>query len=338
MGIARPRRRQPGAVRWSHHHVGDDRLVYPAFPPNDIRSGLGDVVFAAQMVTRTTSNGVPYRAMGNAAMLPEFLLRDGETAAPAAALAPIPDGRILPDLNWRRSRFHELAPNIHPQAAPIDQLLVVHESPIPIQHGHGFGTLDLLLITPSPTASADLGTGTADYADLNALPGFSAFLSVITTFRTPVQRPGSMSGFVQAQITITEDAAALATPGMALEPLVGPPQAMSIDGRPGFDANDIGAEPLIEWLPPVLAGANGYTVTVLHLIDVDGKTGNEAVAFIHTTETSVRMPPGVLVPGESYVLRVTSMLEDGIDLRMTPHQQSQRGARAQALTGVLRAE
>jgi hypothetical protein len=84
---------------------------------------------------------------------------------------------------------------------------------------------------------------------------------------------------------------------------------------------------------------NAWTISVIRLSVSGTATVRSTVATVFTSRTSARIPPGVLVSGETYVLRVTAVLVPGEDLITTPYllYGAFDEATAAALTGMWRA-
>jgi hypothetical protein len=62
--------------------------------------------------------------------------------------------------------------------------------------------------------------------------------------------------------------------------------------------------PVISWQPPATGTPNFYTVQFLELYVSGSRARGRSVGSIVTADMQVRVPPGLLNPSTSYVIRV----------------------------------
>jgi len=113
--------------------------------------------------------------------------------------------------------------------------------------------------------------------------------------------------------------------GGPIVPLVGVVRTVTIDGADGFTASELAsATPTISWGAPTVGTAHGYILSVMRrelLID-SGMTRIEHVATLRTTRSSIRLPPGLLDSGSSYVFQITSACVPSETLLEAPYRRT----------------
>ncbi|HTN92354.1 MAG TPA: hypothetical protein VL242_52155 [Sorangium sp.] len=166
-------------------------------------------------------------------------------------------------------------------------------------------------------------------------------LDVRVSFSTRVTHPVEESqevlrGFVSVVVSAEE------ANGAAVEPRLGLPRDLRIDGE-SLPADALiegtGATPTITFEPPDLGAPDGYHVAVLLQDDIESADGEvlsqrTSVLGVDTTETTVKVPAGVLESGRYYSAQVTAYL--GTHTREAPFRY--RGAsfaQAQSYTGMF---
>ena len=166
-------------------------------------------------------------------------------------------------------------------------------------------------------------------------------LYVTVAFRTRVTHPVDQSQDVlrgSVSLTMRVDEAN----GAAVEPLLGLARDLRIDGESlpaDTVAEGTGATPTITFEPPDLGAPDGYHVGVVlydDIKDTDGEVLSQrrSVFSVDTTETTVKVPAGVLESGRYYNVQVTAYL--GTHTREAPFRY--RGAtfaQAQSYTGMF---
>lgn len=166
-------------------------------------------------------------------------------------------------------------------------------------------------------------------------------LDVTVAFRTRVTHPveGSqevLRGFISVVMSAAD------ANGAAVVPLLGLPRDLRIEGEsaPADTVTEgIGATPTITFEPPDAGAPDGYRVViVLHddIKDADGEVLSQrsSVLSVETTDTTVKVPEGVLESGRHYSVQLTAYL--GTHTREAPFRY--RGttlAQVQTYTGLF---
>jgi hypothetical protein len=115
-----------------------------------------------------------------------------------------------------------------------------------------------------------------------------------------------------------------------------------VDGANAQEDRDLASlTPVFTWAPPALGTPDVYEVRILRLFtrpNTPTSTSNELVANIFTKARRVQVPPGVLQPGQTYVVRLSAKVTPGVDLTQSPYQSDRLVdySSAAALTSLLR--
>lgn len=116
---------------------------------------------------------------------------------------------------------------------------------------------------------------------------------------------------------------------------VSPPTALRLNGSPAqAPLAGVGTSPVLEWSAPAVGVPSAYVVTISRLSG--GVTITETlVARLRTPFTRVRIPPGVLLPGEPHFAIVTAVKSTGVDSKRWGLRTSRAGGRGSALTDIF---
>jgi hypothetical protein len=224
---------------------------------------------------------------------------------------------VTTTVQHRQAAFEALADAVHPGTTAVGSVVLI--DPNPAGRVVNLGTPDL--------AIASLAPGSADqvlplrYG--NPYPAeWRRFLSGVTTFQVPFIGPEAGGGTVTRQTSIIAIAWQFVDRDRAtIAPVISPPRAIEIDGkRSGADVQVTGATPLLTWARPRVGGAAAYTVRINRLNEAAPFTTSVARLVVDGETRRVRIPAGVLQPGQLYNFQVraiaTAELRD--DARLEP--------------------
>ena len=257
-----------------------------------------DVVFVQQRRTTPIGSGASAASLTRTARfarLTDLSIPFSEASAAVGLGEPPRTGALA--ANVAASQFAALAPDVSPDAAPSDLLVLVLGAPhsvsypeMPLVHAGA----SLLLLRPS-NVDADYGTLTyGQFLD----PLWKEYRRVFQSFDV---QSGAASAFLFSDVPMSDvDSAPIA-------PVLGPPSSPRIEGKDAFTAQTgVGLEPTISWSPPRLGAATSYVVDVLPTAYscemADQVVGVSAVV----RGTSFRMPAGMLRSGVSYRVTLTA--------------------------------
>jgi hypothetical protein len=162
-----------------------------------------------------------------------------------------------------------------------------------------------------------------------AIPGVSAVLTeppLTGSIAVPGMSQPFQTGGVLDQVATAQSAA----PG-PIVPVLGPVQDPRVNGQSALaPLTGVSTTPTLSWQPPAIGAPTGYVVWVN---GIEGMM-QTIVTFLYTTDTSVTLPPCVLVEGSAYFFTITAVMTNG-SLLAWPHLSSTQGASVDAITSVV---
>jgi len=245
------------------------------------------------------------------ARVTDFTVVDGRPATLKAALAAPPQGSVHADLRW--SQFAALG--VHPGATPAADAfsppaLLLGATPIsvdypktPISVLPNQAAFIIEAEVESPKApGTDVDYGTVTYGQPLSAPWVQNAL-VVYTYDVPLKdsagatvtqiNAGSYNSFVARDL--------LAIP---LVPQISPPVAPMVNGKDAYAfQGGVGLQPSFSWSAPSLGTANKYALTLVPRNVAEGDT--QVDLFLYD-RTEVKLPPGLLETGKSYVGSITA--------------------------------
>ncbi|RKH68414.1 hypothetical protein D7V93_01375 [Corallococcus llansteffanensis] len=91
-----------------------------------------------------------------------------------------------------------------------------------------------------------------------------------------------------------------------IQPGISPPRELRIDGVDAYVSRQVGTnQPVMSWRPPTLGTPRAYIVTLV-LLPTTSFTTVQTRFTVPGDRTELRLPPGLLVPGSTYYLRVAA--------------------------------
>jgi hypothetical protein len=193
-----------------------------------------------------------------------------------------------------------------------------------VDNNRQLGVLAEFDVFPFSKSSPDLDLGDVGYrngfpADYTKLAYAVWNQPIFFTVNTAGgQVPGILSG------AIGMNSLTLPAANRPISPTLGPVTNLSLDFADAFGTQLVAVSltPTIRWSPPDLGSASFYQVDMLlytagmcHLHGCDAPTN---VGTFQTQQTSLTLPPGVLMPGSAYVLVVTAKNAVASDLNSAP--------------------
>src|SRR5262249_26955641 len=308
--------------------------------PNLIDSTKGDSVYVTQLAVQGTA---PARYLSLAksytrSMLTQIAAMASTLPATGSAAFTTPSAGGTIALNFHKSAFDALRPSVNPNALSALSLLAVQSAPAIMAHGPyafpgpdliryvtggpgGPGTMDvdfgsIAYISPFPTAWDVFGVGEWVYAVPYTLTG-----------ATPGQGPafnvhvGSATSFGSAPVA----------------PQLSPIRMPMVNGSANAFMNQtgIGTAPMLSWMAPATGTPTGYRINVLELVSAGGGTRAQSSGDIITKNTSIQLPPGLLMSGPTYVFRIQALMQGTLDPSLRPLRTALPFVRADALTGMM---
>jgi hypothetical protein len=274
-----------------------------------IQGSKGDALFVNQFVPTATSTGVTVTALAKSAHVPSFDMVDANTVVvgvggvAAAFAAPSPKTAAL-DLRLSQFGSFTFGPGAGVPSWFLMLFAVAGGTVTPLD---GAATL----VTYSPVTGSDIDLGTVTYGD--PFPaGYNRELSVFANDGFAFTAPGATSSSTETSgISCTGKLSSFGSGPIV--PLVGPPAYPRINGTSAYTiAAAVGATPTLTWSVPVGA-VTWYEVIIRHVIKSGTATQIKSVASLVTTQTSMVIPAGILMPGEKYLFHFRSVYRPGGD-------------------------
>jgi hypothetical protein len=293
---------------------------------NLIDQAKGDDAFLSHFVG-DSNNGVAYRRLAEVASFPPFTITNGGSQSVSATMTPVTQDQSLA-VSWSRSAFAQLGAAVNPQAASDYDIYSLFAQPGGLSNGFFASTPDLAMATPGGSGDVTL---TMTYG--NPFPArWPLVVGAGSYFKASYVAAGASAATFDGAVLTFAPLASLPSP---VAPVIGPVQSPTIDGMDAFTAQTAGsATPLVSWMPPALGTASGYVVNFYAIDNVGNKTSLDFLTAIYTGMTSVMVPPGLLVGGQSYFVDITAYA-DGIDRSVTPFLSVYPSAYADALSAAV---
>jgi hypothetical protein len=209
-------------------------------------------------------------------------------------------------LAWDRTSYATYQAQVNPAAVPSSQRFVVHTPPWGTEKGFIAATADLLNFYPSSLATTALDLGDAHYG--NPFPhAWGRVFSSNQNYTVSYLAPGALNP--------RPILAALATYNLKApkqnHPMVqriSPVTGATLNGLDAFlPHSGISASPTLAWSKPSRGEAEAYSVAVLRVFAQGPSTRVATVASLITEKRALRVPPGILQPGQSYVFRIRAI-------------------------------
>jgi hypothetical protein len=282
----------------------------------------GDTTLVTQLVG-IPSDAPRYTTIARGGIARGFSMTDGQPATLAATLEPIVRDRSL-TLRWRGSQFAALVSEVGRGARPAPTAtLAINTLPEPIASGNNFfssyyaGLPTLVAFPPFP--GADDFDQTVAYGNPFGSMGarWSELVTVVYACTVPIPTNRGV-GSLPARLVAAMPVAALSEAGV-IAPVISPVRAVSIEGitldRP---RTRVGASPTITWDAPSTGIATDFVVAIQAVDASSEGVSVKTIATLHTKATSLRLPPGVIASGNTYVLTITAVSAPGADLTAQP--------------------
>lgn len=288
--------------------------VGQAWKPGTVDATQGDVLWVTQLATKSNTVDTTVRGLARAVKLTDFK----QTAPASTVTGVLTTPTTPPDVKVDVSVTNLMSMLVTPFAAQGVKYT-----------GLAFGCY------AEPQASADarilFGPSLFDYVT-------SATTDVSQTFAYADPFPSNMPRRCFALFTTrrlytlpgapakafssdTDFSADLAAGSMTLKPWVGPVQNLKVEGKDAFvDVTLTSTTPEITWAAPATTGglqaAERYAVGISELfVDASGSPTLKATSMgtVYTTQTQVRVPPGVFQKSKYYFFRIWTSASGGID-------------------------
>lgn len=294
-----------------------EQPLAPCAPGVPVGTWCGDRLHVAHLSSTTSSNGTVYQRMSEMAEFSPFStdLVPGSAVPITAALEPVAITRTV-EVDFRGSEFRAaLQADGNPaqlNSDPENRFFGVFGQPGLAADGFYSSNADMLLVLDD--AGTDFVTGPMTYGSPDAFGGSwgeiaSARWMSPVVVQLPGTTPAPLNGLATSGFAWTDTVANMVVPAV-IRPQFTLPRNITVTGPGGsipFFAGGagIGLGPTITWSPPRNGVPQGYSVSVVAVRNVSGATRLSQVGLVVTPDTSVTLPPGILVAGQTYLFRVS---------------------------------
>jgi hypothetical protein len=295
----------------------------------------GDRAYAGQLVAEVHS-GKSIQVLSKILGSLEVTVADGGTATITGTMTNVTKSSFL-RANFRSSAFSQYRASVNPQA--VNDSTYVLLGTLPGGSARGLVGYPAYLLTHlnanGPLVNdADLG----DIAYGNPFPAtWAPVLQYAHYFTLQYTAPGATNP-IAAYPLVYVATTTLPTVTDALQPLIGPAALPQINGRDFFlNQTAVGQTPTISWQAPSAGTPTGYGITLYRLSPNGADSKVEVLAYLWTDSNSVTLPPNLMSPGNTYtyLFRLRSFYDPGMDLKTAPYRQSFPYAYADAFSGTV---
>jgi hypothetical protein len=299
---------------------------------NLIQGSAGDRTFLTQLTQKAAVDG-QFLSIERVLSTSSLTLRSGLTSTLMDTFDSAPPPELIDSFIWKRSLFDDAVSAADPGAtATLDEFFVFPQ-PGGADRGQYSAVPTLMLGFPV------LGSFDTDLIGYEIANPFPSSWPVLAEVAKVYAQERVVPGFGPLTFTpaiLVEDRLARMT-GTTVSPLVGPVLGLRLDGASAYQDRSITDEtPTLTWTRPTPA-PDQVMVFVVHLTTdkTTGAAATETVALLRTQESQIRIPPGLLEVGGSYVFFVSAMVATGADLVHTPTANAIPFGQADVLTAVM---
>ncbi|MFP2931141.1 hypothetical protein ACLESO_39295 [Pyxidicoccus sp. 3LG] len=224
------------------------------------------------------------------------------------ALQPLSQAELA--LDWKVSDFAAHAAEVHPRATLNSSTFSLYPSAYGTSEGW-IGYSGELLHLGRPRGEPSDFTGRLAYG--NPFPSSWGLVAQVNhSFVVELTIPDEPPVRVTANISVSNlPSRLLAGP---VRPSLLPPRDLTLDGAEGYSSRAFAAGAhVVGWKPPSTGTPEAYTVSLRRLEDLGGFRIAIPTAqfYLEAGATSVRLPAGLLQPGEHYVVLVRAVEVEG---------------------------
>lgn len=288
--------------------------------PKLVDGSKGDTAMITQLAG-VADLTAPYRSVRKVFEAPAFTQVDGMPTSLSGAFANVPQKTLAIGIN--ASAYNAFSADVHPDAKVVGKNIRIIAEP--------GGERTTASVTPNLLICEAIPSATLPPSFTYGNPFPSAWTEVISTdlsFSMTHMAPSGVPKSTIVTIGQSGPAASFTTPA---EPQLSPPINIKVNDVPAVDTvSGIGFSPMITFSPPSLGSPAVYIIAIRRL-DPGGST-TRTTAIFSTTETTLRIPDGLLDFGYYYYFRITVRAKFDI---AQPFKSGTTNAFASALTGIL---
>lgn len=298
--------------------------------PMLVDGNAGDQLFVSQLALSSDGANL-HRRVARLFAPDSFAMMDGQTTSLAGSFAEVAETDTFA-AEWDRPAFDGALR----AGAPLEELasypiFTLHTLPSAAEQGFYYHSADLVQLLSAWTDDTSAVEASWAFGDPYPADWTRMVSAGLVTYRyrsVGGAAPRALTSWIEVDLP-----RAGLSPDTPIAPLIGPVRSPRVAGHDAFESIDgIGMTPTVSWQPPALGEATLYEVVVLMLVDEEGFTRSYRVAFLTTTDTAVTIPPGILVPGGTYVFAIGATHAPGVDVEAEPYREVLPEAHAHIVT------
>jgi ZU5 domain-containing protein len=296
-------------------HMNLSQIGFSEEPPSAIQGTNGDAAFLTQLSSATSPTGVRYQAISRVSSLPTFDLTSGGSVTVAATMLDVAQTNTIA-VDYRGSQFLQMLQENPNRSGVVKGYFGVFAQPGTAADGFYSANADLLLVFHP---DVDIATGTISHgspADANLAGNWGTLFAVAVSEQVRLRPLGTIdfpSGvFADSLGWTTTPEAAQAAP---IIPPLSLATAITVNGADYYaGGTGVGTALTLSWLPGVVGHPAFYRITISRLfVNAQGRTGKQTIANILTPNTTLKLPPGIVQSGSTYVFQLMSVASTSIN-------------------------
>lgn len=297
-----------------------------------IDGAKGDTALVTRLSAKV-SGTKPYQAVTQVFRPAPFTMVPGQETTLHGSFQDVPQREWLA-YDYRAASFNVHLADVHPRAVPSATLapfVTVSVAPYTAKHGYYASAIPDVLVAPLEEGRpAPMTYGNPYPRDWPLVLGISSYTSV--SYSLNGTQPWTTTGPFGTTVELSGSSY------QRIEPLMSPVRDVRVDGVSADEDQVLGSlTPTLRWSPPAVGRPGDYMVTFFRLVEDGTRTRTQGAVSFRTTARELTVPPGALVPGATYVVRIRSLREGNVDLGRYLFRQDFPNAYAYAFTGILRA-
>lgn len=304
----------PGAREWDYWGgLPADSVAYDGLR-GAYYLATGDAGWLGQWNNAMSTGDRPYTALTKVLNFTSVEDADGGTVTLAGTMQGVAGSNSF-DAAIAGTQFKALNSAINPNATTAESELYIETHPFGLTHGYvQYGPGMFYFSASSSDATNQPIETDVDLGQFTYGNPFPSTWPLITEYWHSANVDYSSGGGSMLFSSYYQITSALPTLNKPIVPILGPVTGATVDGADFFTGQQVSATPTIAWSAPTTGTAQGYIVRVLSL-----EAGNNYVEYeFRTTDTSITIPAGVLLPAVNYVFAIEVLNETGQDLAATP--------------------
>lgn len=265
------------------------------------KSTKHDVVEFSQVRDRVGPGGLAYETIERFGSVAGFTMADGTSTHLDVELSPMASASLPFDL--RLADFRAAL------GAPDASIMVFLSAVAPGSSCDGVRLMYFNSLGQKEPVGDAIDLGVVTYGD-PALPGWRKQLYVSAHEAITVTAPGAIKPVpIGSSVTVVGLPEALGS--ASIVPSIHPVLDLRVNGGDAYSpSSGAGLTPTLTWDPPAVGQPAGYLLEPLRVYAGGEYSNIEIATRLITAETTLTIPPGVLLPGEAYVFRVTAFSAD----------------------------